>query len=48
MLKAIDGKITCAVARRLAEDLGVPYKAIGDACNALSVKIKSCDLGCFK
>ena len=45
--KAPEGKIDCPVARKLAEDLGVPYKAVGEAANELGVKIHNCDLGCF-
>jgi hypothetical protein len=45
--KATDGRIACPVARKLAEDLGVPYKAVGDAANEAGVKVKACDLGCF-
>jgi len=45
--KAVDGKIACSVARKLAEDLGVSYKAVGEAANELSIKMHSCDLGCF-
>lgn len=45
--KAVDGKIECAVARKVAEDLGVPYKAAGEAANELGIKVKNCDLGCF-
>jgi hypothetical protein len=45
--KAVDGRITCPMLRRLAEDLGVPYKAAGEAANQAGVKVKNCDLGCF-
>jgi hypothetical protein len=45
--KAVDGKITCAVARKIAEDLGVPPKKVGEAANKLKIKIKDCTLGCF-
>ena len=31
----------------LAEKLGVPYHDVGAAANALSIKIKDCELGCF-
>ncbi|MGB9791903.1 MAG: hypothetical protein ACPLTR_04910 [Thermacetogeniaceae bacterium] len=48
LLKAApEGKITCPEARKLAETLGVDPKVIGDACNALKIKIKDCALGCF-
>ncbi|MDH7478530.1 MAG: hypothetical protein QHH02_00795 [Syntrophomonadaceae bacterium] len=44
---APDGKITCTVARRLAERLQVSPMVIGQACNELKIKIKACELGCF-
>ena len=43
----IDGKIPCGVARKIAEDLGVPYKEVGEAADQLSIRIKDCQLGCF-
>lgn len=45
--KAVDGKLPCSVARKIAEDLNIPYKAAGDAANELGIRIKSCELGCF-
>ena len=42
-----DGRIPCGAARKLAEDLGVSYKEVGDLANALGIKIKDCQLGCF-
>jgi LAO/AO transport system kinase len=45
--KAGEKRITCADAREIAEDLGVPYKEVGEAADELGVKIKDCELGCF-
>ena len=45
--KAIDRKIPCAVARKIAEELGIPYSDVGAAADELGVKIKNCQLGCF-
>ena len=45
--KAVDGRITCPVLRKLAEDHGVAYKVAGAAADSLGVKVKNCDLGCF-
>lgn len=42
-----DGRITCTAARKLAEELKVPYIVIGRAADELKIKIKSCELGCF-
>ena len=44
---AKDGKITCAQARKLAEDLKVPYGDVGDMLDKLKIKIHKCQLGCF-
>ncbi len=45
--KASDGKITCPVLRKLAEDSGVPYKVAGAAADSIGIKVHNCDLGCF-
>lgn len=45
---AADGRITCPRARKLAEELGVSPRVVGEACNVLNIKIKACELGCFK
>lgn len=42
-----EGKISCSEARKLAEELGVPYREVGKACNELKIKIVACELGCF-
>jgi molybdopterin-guanine dinucleotide biosynthesis protein len=42
-----DGRLTCAAARRIAEELKVPYNEVGAAANELKIKIKNCELGCF-
>lgn len=47
MAKAVDGRITCPVLRKLAEDSGVPYKVAGAAADLAGVRVKNCDLGCF-
>ncbi len=44
---AKDGRIPCAVALKLAEELGVPALEVGKAANALGIKIAQCSLGCF-
>ncbi|MDY0339801.1 MAG: hypothetical protein RBS17_01115 [Coriobacteriia bacterium] len=46
-LKARDGKITCPVLRKFAEDQGVPYKVAGAAADAAGLRVHNCDLGCF-
>lgn len=47
MKKAVDGKLSCAVARRIAEDLRVPYSDVGLVADELGIKVNSCQLGCF-
>lgn len=47
MAKAVDGTISCTVARALAEDIGISYKEVGAAADELGIKIKECQLGCF-
>ena len=47
MKKAVDSKLPCADARKIAEDLGIPYAEVGAAADELGVKIKNCQLGCF-
>lgn len=42
-----DGKITCAEARKIAEEIGVPYIEVGRVANELKIKIRKCELGCF-
>lgn len=45
--KAVDGRITCAVLRKLADDSGVAYRVAGEAADQAGVKVKNCELGCF-
>jgi hypothetical protein len=45
--KAVEGRVTCPVLRKLADDSGVPYKVAGAAADSLGIKVKNCDLGCF-
>jgi hypothetical protein len=42
-----DGRITCALLRKIAEERGVSYKLAGKTADRLNIKIKNCDLGCF-
>jgi hypothetical protein len=44
---AEDGRITCEVARRIAEEFDVPYPVIGTAADLVEIRIKNCSLGCF-
>jgi LAO/AO transport system kinase len=42
-----DRKISCTAARRIAEELGVPVRYVGNKINELKIKIWGCELGCF-
>ena len=44
---APEGKIPCGAAFRLAEDLGISRKELGDLLNDMRIKIIQCQLGCF-
>ncbi len=44
---AVNGRISCTDARKLAQDLKVEPGQIGDLCNELKIKIMACELGCF-
>ncbi len=43
----VEGELPCAVAFRIAKELTVSPRDVGEAANRLSVKITSCQLGCF-
>ena len=44
---AKEGKIPCATAFRLAEELGISRKDLGNLLNEMKIKIIQCQLGCF-
>ena len=43
----VNGKLPCAVAFKLAKDLNMTPRQIGDAANKANIRIASCQLGCF-
>ncbi len=43
----VDGRLPCREAWRIAETLGIARLAVGNACEALKIKIKPCQLGAF-
>ncbi len=45
--KAVNNRIPCQVARKIAEKLSVSYREVGDTADELKVKISNCELGCF-
>jgi hypothetical protein len=44
---ALEGRISCTMARRIGAELGLPLKKVGETANDLKIKIVSCELGCF-
>lgn len=44
---AVDNRLPCPVARKIAQDLAVSYKNVGSVADELRVKITNCELGCF-
>ncbi len=44
---APEGKIPCAAAFKLAEELNISRSRLGELLNELRIKIVSCQLGCF-
>jgi hypothetical protein len=43
----VDGKLPCAEAFRIAKQLKVAPRDVGDKANQLNIKISACQLGCF-
>ena len=43
----VEGKLPCAIAFKIAKELKVSPREVGQAANRLSVKICNCQLGCF-
>ena len=41
------GRISCADARKLAENLQIEKSEIGKACDEAGIRVCACDLGCF-
>ncbi len=44
----VDGKLPCPSAFKLAKELKIAPKDVGDAVDNMGIKICSCQLGCFK
>jgi hypothetical protein len=43
----VEGKLPCPMAFKIARELKVTPKEVGEACNRLKIKVRSCQLGCF-
>ena len=46
-LSLVDGKLPCAVAFKIAKELKVSPREVGETANKLAIRIGSCQLGCF-
>lgn len=44
---APQGKITCEDARKLADQLNVGRREVGQACDEAGIRVCACELGCF-
>ena len=42
-----DGRLTCAAAFLVAEELGIPRSEVGRAADALGIRLSRCQLGAF-
>ena len=44
---AKDGKISCAMAQKIASENKIPMNQVGNLLNKMKIKIAQCQLGCF-
>ena len=42
-----DGRLPCAAAFAIAEELGIPRSEVGRAADALGIRLSRCQLGAF-
>jgi len=45
--RAVNNRLPCPVARKIALELSISLKQVGMAADDLNVKITDCELGCF-
>ena len=45
--KAVNGRLSCPAARKIAQELSVSFREIGRTADQLEIKITDCELGCF-
>lgn len=43
----VNGKLPCAVAFKIAEELKVSPRSVKETADELQIKISACQLGCF-
>ncbi len=46
--KQVNGSISCRAALQIAEEAGASPTKIGRLLNEMEIKIRACQLGCFK
>ena len=46
--KAREGKISCGICFKSADDLGIPKRELGRILNEMKIKVSQCQLGCFE
>ena len=44
----VDGQLPCARAFQLSVEIDIPLKVLGEFCNEEGIKVKNCQLGCFR
>ena len=47
MQSLVNGKLPCATAFKIAEEMRVVPRSVKEAADELDIKISSCQLGCF-
>lgn len=47
LARAKDGRISCEVARKLADELGISKTLMGAAIDVAGIRVIDCGLGCF-
>ena len=48
MRRQVDGKISCKVAFDIADEAGASKREVGELLNEMQIKVRACQLGCFK
>lgn len=43
----VDGKLPCAVAFKIARELKVSPREVGETADRLGIRVNKCQLGCF-
>ncbi len=46
--KAKEGKLSCAVCFKIADDFGIQKKDLTKVLNEMKIRISQCQLGCFE